>query len=156
MSKARQLADLAGPTVPVAKISGLGSLATQNTVASGSVTGLGALATKSAVAVADLAADAAKLTPKAWALVNGANGAILAGAGLTSSRSGTGAFTITLSTPAPNVSYGVVITGSYSTNLIVDENNAVARTESAFAVRCRNTSTATLADPHTFTVAVFW
>jgi len=139
MSKARQLADLAGATVPVAKISGLGSLAT-----------------KSSVAVADLAADAAKLTPKAWALVNGTNGAILAGAGLTATRHNTGDFGITLSTAAPNVSYGVLVTASHATNLTMDENSTLARTVTDFRVRCRNTSTGSVADPHIFTVAVFW
>jgi hypothetical protein len=118
--------------------------------------GFGTMATKSSVAVADLAADMAKVTPRAWALVNGANGAILAGSGLTAIRHNTGDFGITLSSAAPNVSYGVLVTGSHSTNLTADENSTLARTETTFRVRCRNTSTNSVADPYTFTVAVFW
>lgn len=116
----------------------------------------GALASKSTVAVADLAADAAKLTPKAWILVNGTNGATLAGAGLSATRNATGDFIMTLAEAAPNVSYGVLVTGRHATNLTIDENSTLARTTTTFRVRCRNTSTNSVADPDIFTVAVFW
>lgn len=140
MSLARSLATiLSGGSVPAAKVSGLG-----------------ALATKSSVGVADAASDLAKLTPKAWALINGANGSVLAGVGLTAVRNSTGAFTMTLGTNAPNVSYGVVITGAHSGNLTVDEDSSSARTTSVFKVRSRNTSTGSVADPYIFTVAVYW
>lgn len=147
MSRARNLAAIAGR---------LGALALLDSVEAESVSGLGSLATKSSVTEADLSANANKRIPRAWGLVNAANGALLAGHGLTSSRSGVGAYAITLSTPAPDANYGVVVTSAHAQNLTVDENTGVARTESAFALRGRNTNTGTVADPVTFTVAVFY
>lgn len=168
MSNARDLAALASVN--------FGALATADTVAVGSVTGLGALATKSAVGEADitdgavtlakipdgiltrakLAAAEQGLLVRAHGVFNGATGALLSGSGLTTSRSGTGAYTVTLSPAAPDTNYTVVTGCADAGNSVVDENSAVARTTSAFALKGRNSNTASLLDVVLVSVSVMW
>lgn len=168
MSNARNLSLTARVT--------LGPLASASTVPVASVTGLGALATKSTVGTSDLAdlavttgkiaADAitaAKLGTnekrqlvRAFGYIDGSTGILVAGYGLTSARSATGTYTVTLDSAAPDTNYTVIATPRQTTNLEITEESDVARTTTVIPLLGRNTSTASAADVPFYSIAILW
>ncbi len=93
---------------------------------------------------------------RAFGYINGSTGALVAGFGLTSARSATGTYTVTLSSAAPDTNYTVLVTSRQTSNLAVDEQSGTARTTTVVPLRGRNTSTGSAADVPFFSVMILW
>lgn len=93
---------------------------------------------------------------RAFGYINGSTGALVAGYGLSSSRSATGTYTATLDSAAPNTDYTVVVTARQTANLTVDEQSGTARTTTEIPLRGRNTNTGTVTDVPYFSIAILW
>lgn len=158
MSNARNLANSARIT--------LGSLAALNTVSVGSVTGLGALATLNTVGsgeISDSSITAAKLGTnekrqlvRAFGYINGSTGSLVAGYGLTSARTSTGNYTVTLDSAAPDTNYTVIATAAQQGNQVITEASDISRTSTVVALRIRQTATGAIQDVPYFSVAILW
>lgn len=93
---------------------------------------------------------------RAFGYINGSTGALVAGFGLSSARSATGTYTVTLDSAAPNTDYTVVVTARQTSNLTIDEQSGTARTTTVIPLRGRNTSTASAADVPFYSIAILW
>jgi hypothetical protein len=168
MSNATTLASLArvtfGPfatasTVPAASVTGLGALATKSTVATTDLDNLAVTGDKIAndtITEAQLGTNEKRQIVRAFGYVDGSTGTLVSGFGLTTTRSGTGAYTVTLSTAAPNLNFTVIVTPRIASNLDITENSGTARTTTTTTLSGRNTSTNSAADVPFYSVAVLW
>lgn len=93
---------------------------------------------------------------RAFGYINGSTGTLVAGYGLTSARSATGTYTVTLDSAAPNTDYTVIVTPRQTANLTVDEQSGTSRTTTVVPLRGRNTNTGTVTDVPFFSVAILW
>lgn len=93
---------------------------------------------------------------RAFGYVNGSTGDLVAGYGLTSARSATGTYTVTLDSAAPNTNYTVLVNARQTGNIGIDEQSGTARTTTVIPLRGRNTNTGAASDPPFFSVAILW
>lgn len=93
---------------------------------------------------------------RAFGYIDGSTGALVAGFGLTSARSATGTYTVTLSSAAPDTNYTVIVTPRQTANLTVDEQSGTSRTTTVIPLRGRNTSTGSVADVPFYSIAILW
>lgn len=93
---------------------------------------------------------------RAFGYINGSTGALVAGFGLTSSRTSAGNYEITLNSAAPNTNFTVIATAAQQGNQVVTEASDVARSTTSVAIRVRQTATGAIADVPFFSVAILW
>lgn len=93
---------------------------------------------------------------RAFGYINGSTGSLVAGYGLTASRTSAGNYAITLSSAAPDTNFTVIATAAQQGNQVVTEASDVSRSTTSVAIRVRQTATGAIADVPFFSIAILW